>query len=82
MYHYCTLGFYGKPPIGNISFYDGEVFTLEAAQETVETLEQYQRELSFARLLVLRGHKSVQKATGRFMVKNRSMSSSIPQGKT
>jgi hypothetical protein len=44
MYHYCTLGFYGKPPIGNISFYDGEVFTLEAAQETVETIEQHQRE--------------------------------------
>ncbi len=68
-------------PIGHVgvheAFEDPAVVGYEQVDEFVDD-----DELSFARLLVLRGHKSVQKATGRFMVKNRSMSPSIPRGKT
>ncbi|HZU01564.1 MAG TPA: hypothetical protein VFA10_17985 [Ktedonobacteraceae bacterium] len=39
-YKYCILGFYGTAPCGNFPFWDGEVFTNEAAQKTVEMLEQ------------------------------------------
>ena len=41
--HYCTLGYYGQAPVGVHPAWDGELFTEQAAQETVNMLEQEQK---------------------------------------
>lgn len=37
--HNCTLGYYGNAPVGVHPSWDGELFTEQAAQETVNIVE-------------------------------------------